>query len=725
MKTRSGTDKQPARNQFGTFSGVLVPNLLTILGVIMFMRMGWVVGQAGLYNAWIILIIANSITLLTSLSLSAIATNTKVEGGGAYFLISRSLGLEIGSSIGVPFYLAQTVSVAFYIVGFTESLLPLLGGVEEARWISLAALAVIFIIAWVSSDLALKAQNIILIVLIASIVSFFAGWKVTSHLDTNLEALYTEGVSFWVVFAIFFPAVTGIMAGASMSGDLKEPSRSIPLGTLGAVVITFVVYAAQIYFFSRNVDREQLIGNNMIMRDTAMIPQLIYAGVWAATISSAIASLLGAPRTLQALARDGVGPRFLARKSGKKAEPRVALVITALLAALCLFAGDLNVIAPVISMFFLATYAIINLVAGIESWSRNPSYRPKFRVHWSFSIAGALGCLAVMFLLSPLATIVSVVLIFLLYSFLASRRFEASWGDTWSGFWFNLTRTALVKFAASRQHIRNWRPVILVLSGNPNTRGDLVQFANFFECKRGFIFLAHILTGDWDQSLKHRKTAIKSMNKFIHDSRITGESRVVMSDDFEEGVCSLIQSSGVGPLAPNTVMLGWSGDWLNHNLYLKTLRRILELQQNLLIHVDAKGPQETLNPTIDVWWGAKVNGSLMIIFAHLLRSNREWKDREIRVMTIVGKDKIPEKKRENLDLILKEARIDASVHVLPLEGSPFDVIQQHSSQSEVSFVGFNLEGLTKDSLAFEKEKNFLSRMTGNVFLVKNWQELEL
>ena len=725
MKSKSGTDKQPTLNQFGTFSGVLVPNLLTILGVIMFMRMGWVVGQAGLYNAWIILIIANSITLLTSLSLSAIATNTKVEGGGAYFLISRSLGLEIGSSIGVPFYLAQTVSVAFYIVGFTESLLPRLGGFEEPRWISRATLFVIFIIAWVSSDLALKAQNIILIVLIASIVSFFAGWKATSHLDANLEALYTEGVSVWVVFAIFVPAVTGIMAGASMSGDLKEPSKSIPLGTLGAVIITFFIYAAQIYFFSRNADRAQLIGNNMIMRDTAMVPQLIYAGVWAATISSAIASLLGAPRTLQALARDGVGPRFLARKSGKKAEPRVALVITALLAAVCLFAGDLDVIAPVISMFFLATYAIINLVAGIESWSRNPSYRPKFRVHWIFSITGALGCLAVMFLLSPLATILSVVLIFLLYSFLASRRFEASWGDTWSGFWFNLTRAALVKFAASRQHIRNWRPVILVLSGNPNTRGDLVQFANFFECKRGFIFLAHILMGDWDKSLKHRETAIKSMNKFILDSRITGESRVVMSNDFEEGVCSLIQSAGVGPLVPNTVMLGWSGDWLNHTLYLKTLRRILELQQNLLIHVDAKAPQETLKPTIDVWWGAKVNGSLMMIFAHLLRSNREWKDREVRVMTIVGKDKIPEKKRDNLDLILKEARIDASVHVLSLEGAPFDVIRQHSSQSEVSFVGFNLDGLAENARAFEKEKDFLSKMNGNVFLVKNWQELEL
>ena len=725
MKTKSDASSASPVNQFGTFSGVLVPNLLTILGVIMFMRMGWVVGQAGLYNAWIILVIANSITLLTSLSLSSIATNTKVEGGGAYFLISRSLGLEIGSSIGVPFFLAQTVSVAFYIVGFTESLIPLLNGAWDPRLISMITLLVIFVVAWLSSDLALKAQNIILLVLIAAIVSFFAGWQATSHLGANLQPVFTEEISFWVVFAIFFPAVTGIMAGASMSGDLKDPSKSIPLGTLGAVIITFVVYALQIFFFSRNVERADLISNNMIMRDTALVPQLIYAGVWAATISSAIASLLGAPRTLQALAKDGVGPRILAKNSGKKAEPRIALVFTTLLAAVCLLVGDLNVIAPVISMFFLATYAIINFVAGIESWSRNPSYRPKFRVHWSFSIFGAIGCLAVMFLLSPLATILSVVLIFLLYSFLASRRFEASWGDTWSGFWFNLTRAALVKFAASRQHIRNWRPVILVLSGNPNTRGDLVHFANYFECKRGFIFLAHILMGDWDQSLKHRQAAIRSMDKFIIDSRITGESRVVMSNDFNEGVCALIQSSGVGPLVPNTVMLGWSGDWLNHTLYLKTLRRILELQQNLLIHVDAKADGSTLTPIIDVWWGAKVNGSLMVIFAHLLRSNREWKDRKIRVLTIVGKDNLPEKKQENLETVLNEARIDASVHVLRLEGSPFDTIQANSANSEVSFVGFNLDGLVENSIVFEKEKDFLSGMKGNVFLVKNWQELEL
>ena len=723
MKNRKNTGQHT--NQFGTFSGVLVPNILTILGVIMFMRMGWVVGQAGLFQAWMILAIANSITLLTSLSLSSIATNTKVEAGGAYFLISRSLGLEIGSSIGVPFFLAQTVSVAFYIVGFTESLLPLLGDFEGARWISMGMLAIIFVIAWVSSDLALKAQNLILIILLASIVSFFAGWKTISHLDTNLLPQYGEGFQFWTVFAIFFPAVTGIMAGASMSGDLKDPAKSIPLGTLGAVVITFVVYALQIWFFSRNTSRGELLANNMVMRDISLAPQLIYAGVWAATISSAIASLLGAPRTLQALAKDGVAPRLFARKSGKRSEPRIALIATTLLAAACLVIGDLNIIAPIISMFFLATYAMINLVAGIEEWSGNPSYRPTFKGHWILSLLGALGCFAVMFLLSPIATILSFIFIFLLYSFLASRQYESAWGDTWSGFWFNLTRAALIKFADSRQHIRNWRPVILVLSGNPNTRGNLVQFAHLFESKKGFIFLAQILMGDWDQSLKYRIPAKKAMDRFIDEADITGESRVVMASDFEEGVCSLIQSSGVGPLVPNTVLLGWSGDMLNSSVYLRTLRRILELQQNLVIHVESTATPDSLRPFVDVWWGAKVNGSLMLIFAHLLRANREWRDRNIRLLTIVSEDKQKDKVKENLENVIKEARIIAAVEVIPFQGTAFETIQKHSSQSEVSFVGFNLHALSGDESTFVAEKRFLSRMNGNVFLVKNWQELEL
>jgi hypothetical protein len=204
--------KEPAK--FGSFSGVFVPNVLTILGVILFMRAGWVVGQAGIYQALIILVIANTITFLTSLSLSAIATNTKVGGGGAYFMISRSLGLEIGGSIGLPLFLAQAVSVAFYIIGFTESLTPFFPDVD-VRVIGLGTLAVIFLLSWISADLAVKAQNFILIILAVALASFFFGFRPDSFFAENWQPDYQPGFEFWTVFAIFFPAVTGVMAGAS------------------------------------------------------------------------------------------------------------------------------------------------------------------------------------------------------------------------------------------------------------------------------------------------------------------------------------------------------------------------------------------------------------------------------------------------------------------------------------------------------------------------------
>ncbi len=304
-----------ATRKFGTFGGVFIPNVLTILGVIMFLRTGWVVGNAGLQQALIILLIANSITLLTSLSLSAIATNTKVGGGGAYFLISRSLGLEIGGSIGVPLFLAQAISVAFYIIGFTESLQFIFPDLDT-RLICTIVLVVLFIIAWVGADLAIKTQYIIMVALGLSLISFFAGWKPVPDWHVNDLPQYQTGQNFWSVFAIFFPAVTGIMSGVSMSGDLKDPARSIPRGTLWAVGLTFVIYAGQMIWLSLNAGRDELLDDKLVMRRIALVGPLIFVGLWAATLSSALASLLAAPRTLQALGMDRVVPRWLARGHG-------------------------------------------------------------------------------------------------------------------------------------------------------------------------------------------------------------------------------------------------------------------------------------------------------------------------------------------------------------------------------------------------------------------------
>jgi len=305
MATSEQVTGTAAAKRFGTFGGVFTPNVLTILGVILFLRAGWVVGNAGLKNALLILCVANVITLLTSLSLSAIATNIKVKGGGAYFLISRSLGLEIGGSIGVALYLAQAISVAFYALGFCESLTFLLPNLN-LPYLGTATLILLFIVGWIGADLAIKAQYIIMGALGLALLSFFAGVRPEPVWSDNFAPQYLPGHDFWTVFAIFFPAVTGIMSGVSMSGDLKDPSRSIPRGTLWAVGITFVIYAAQMLWLSRNADRASLQNNNMVVRDTAWFGPLIFVGLWAATLSSALASLVAAPRTLQALAGDGV-----------------------------------------------------------------------------------------------------------------------------------------------------------------------------------------------------------------------------------------------------------------------------------------------------------------------------------------------------------------------------------------------------------------------------------
>ena len=254
-------------------------------------------------------------------------------------------------------------------------------------------------------------------------------------------------------------------------------------------------------WLSLNAGRDELLDDKLVMRRIALVGPLIFVGLWAATLSSALASLLAAPRTLQALGRDRVVPRWLARGHGPHNEPRLALVLSGLIALAAVWEGDLDLIAPVITMFFLTTYGTVNLVAGLERWVANPSYRPTFRVHWLPSILGAAGCLFVMFLLNALATLVAIASCIGIYWFLKRRHYRTAWGDVRSGFWFAVTRLGLLKFSSSRMHLRNWRPVMLVLVGNPKSRLPMVEFASHIEARRGLVFLAQVVAGDWQKLL--------------------------------------------------------------------------------------------------------------------------------------------------------------------------------------------------------------------------------
>ena len=711
-----------ATRHLGTFGGVFVPNVLTILGVIMFLRAGWVVGNAGLGGALLILLIANSITLLTAMSLAAVATNTRVGVGGAYFLVARSLGLELGGSIGVPLYLAQAISVAFYLVGFSESLL-LLWPEVDGRMAALLGLGAFFAIAWFGAGWAVKTQYVILAVLTLALVSFFAGFTPTADFTANLTPAYLPTHSFWSVFAIFFPAVTGIMAGVSMSGDLRDPSRSIPRGTLAAVILTFTIYAAQMVWLALNAGRDELIADSLVMQRIARVPTLILAGLWAASLSSALASLVAAPRTLQALSLDGVLPRWFADRIGKSPEPRSALLLTTAIAAAAILLGDLNLIAPVISMFFLATYGTINLVAGLERLVSNPSYRPTFRLHWLPSVLGGLGCLLAMFLINVWATLVAVVVIAGTYGFLTRRRFQTAWGDMRSGLWFALTRFGLLRFESSRQHVRNWRPVLLVLSGNPNARLKLIEFAQWLEAQRGMLFLAQIVTGEWEKLLPRHAGAAEALQDFIEERRLSAVGKTIIADDFEHGVVTLLQVSGLGQFQPNTVLVGWSEDTVRQATFANAVRRILELRRNLLVYEEAE-PDAVLEPVIDVWWYAKDNGSLMLTLAHLLQSSPRWRNHRIRVLRIIKDEAGAEEAKAGTRELIADFRIPAEVRVIVSSAPVLDTIGQISAQSEICFAGIAVERLTEADSPLAAYADLVANLRGNVLLTKSWHDLK-
>ena len=707
----------------GTFGGVFVPNVLTILGVIMFLRLGWVVGNAGLPGALLILLIATAITFLTSLSLSSISTNTRVGAGGAYFLISRSLGLELGGSIGIPLFFAQAISVAFYLIGFSESLQALLPWADQ-RLVSTLMLGVFVAVAWFGASFIAKAQYVILVLLVLSLASIFTGVgsSGTPTASVEPEALARHG--FWAVFAVFFPAVTGIMAGVSMSGDLRDPSRSIPRGTIWAILVTLVIYGAEMVLLSASVDRKTLLTDNMVLLRIASVPQLVYLGLWAATLSSALASLAAAPRTLQALGQDHVVPRVLGRSIGGGREPHVALLVSWAIAQGCILLGDLDLIAPIISMFFLATYGTLNIVSGLERLVSNPSFRPTFRTHWGWSLAGGAGCAAVMVLINAWATLAAVVVIAGVYIYLAGRRLESTWGDMRSGLWFSITRFGLLKYVGRRHHVRNWRPVLLVLVGSPKSRLPMVRFADTFESRRGFLFLAQIVTGAWSELLPRQKKLQDSLRTFIGENGLSAVPLSLVADDFEHGVATLLQVAGIGEFEPNTVMIGWSDDVVRQAMFGRAIRHVLELERNLLVFRPApEEHQEKLKPTIDVWWYSRDNGSLMLTLAFLLRSNRTWDKHEIRVIRIIRDSAGEEEAAAGTRLMIKEQRVDASVTVIVSEDPPLEVIARESRRSSVCFVGIAVRGHAEGEDPLARYSGAMASLQGNVFLTKSWQDL--
>ncbi len=713
-----------SRTKFGTFGGVFTPCTLTILGVIMFLRFGQVIGQAGIIYGVMIVVASKLITTLTTLSLSAIATNTRVRGGGAYYLISRSLGVEFGGAIGVVFYLAQAISVAMYVIGFTEAFVttyPAIGqhAVAIATLINFAT----FVCVYIGAGWTIKVQYFILAVLGAALASFYIG--ALGHIDLslmkeNMTPHFMPGDSLFSMFALFFPAVTGIMAGANMSGDLAEPSKSIPSGTLAAVVVTGVVYLSQAVLLGCVRSHDELIGNNLIIKEISLWPILITAGVFAATLSSALGSMMGAPRILQAFARDNIFSwlKGFGVGAGATSEPRRATILTFIIAQICIVLGDLNAIAPIITMFFMITYGLLNLASFYESVTKNPSYRPTFRYcHWSVSLAGAIGCLAVMFLINWVWASVSIVVIAGLHQYIRSHEIESRWGDLQSGAAFEKVRRSLLRLEQMGYHPKNWRPIILALSGTGWTRPHIPIYGHWLTAGHGILSLAHIVTGDIEKQAERRAKVESTLRSFIAKEELLAFPAVVISPYISDGIEALVQCHGIGGLRPNTVLMGWPNDAGRADAFGASLRLVARLGRSSIsvrflgYRADDANETETDDDpwdvpvgSIDVWWRGKKNGGLLLLLAHLLQQNPGWRDNPVRILRVVPKDEARVEVSRHLVALCHSARIVAEP-VVVVSSDPRKAIQETSADAAIVILGL-------DSPEEGAEAEFFNRMEG-------------
>uniref|UniRef100_T1DFY4 Putative Na/K/Cl transporter n=1 Tax=Cupiennius salei TaxID=6928 RepID=T1DFY4_CUPSA len=609
---KTGDEVQVANTsvKLGWIQGVYVRCLLNIWGVMLFLRLSWVVGQSGIGLGCLVVLLATAVTLLTTLSMSAICTNGEVKGGGTYYMISRSLGPEFGGAIGLIFSLANAVAVAMYVVGFAETLVQLLrvngvmivdADMNDVRIIGCLTVLALLGIAIIGTEWESKAQLVLLVILLLSMADFvigsfippnmeqkskgFVGWNVDTIME-NFGPDFREQ-TFFSVFSVFFPAATGILAGANISGDLADPQVAIPKGTFLAILVTTVSYLWFAFTAGAVVIRDAngiafndtlhlsncslvakqtcpygLMNYMEVMGTVSAFEPIIYAGIFAATLSSALASLVSAPKVFQALCKDRLFPHihFFARGYGKGNEPRRGYALAFVIALGCVAIGDLNSIAPIISNFFLAAYCLINFSCFHASFARSPGFRPSFKYYnlW-LSLLGAILCLTVMFIMNWWTALLTFAIVLGLYIYIYYRKPDVNWGSSTQAQTYKTALSSAYKLNQVHEHVKNYRPQILVLTGCPSSRPPLVDFTHHITKKISLMVCGHILKDTGSQ--KVRDAYSRQAYQFLHKRKVKAFYSLVENESFLAGARSLMQATGIGKLKPNLLFMGYKSNW--------------------------------------------------------------------------------------------------------------------------------------------------------------------
>ncbi|MBP1590356.1 MAG: amino acid permease [Kiritimatiellae bacterium] len=716
----SSRDSTARPHGFGTFQGVFTPSILTIIGVVMYLRFGWVLGNLGLGATLLLVTASSAITFLTGLSVSALATNREVGGGGAYYMVSRAFGAEVGAAVGIPLYLSQAIAIAFYVAGFTEAFL---GSVPAAaNWdprlvgtvvlLSLAALSLF------SANLALKAQYVIMAAIVASLVSFFLGTAPAPDVLGNPLSTVAKK-DFWTVLAVFFPAVTGILSGVGMSGDLADPGRAIPRGTLGAVLTGWVIYmAVPIAFQHFAGGSAALIEDPMLFAKCARWAGAVTVGVWAACLSSALGSLLAAPRVVQAVARDRLLPEAFGRGYGPSDEPRLATTFTLLLATACIWAGGVDLLAPVLTMINLIVYALLNLSAGFEELVGSPSWRPRFRVPAPLSLLGFAGCTTVMLLISASATIVAVAVVATLHWILMRRRLNARWGDIRRGFRLWTVQRSLRALADSADDGRNWQPDLLVLAGTPSRRPRLVRLAGDIARDHGLVTVAAVIPAE-NWTAARADSMRQAIRAYLDREGLHAFAYVHPGGTPSPwtGMREMVRTYGFGPVAPNTILLGFTSDPAAQPELAALVQLAAQMRRNVVLVAGAgAGDEEDNVPSppaaatpaepatstappplappprpfrIDLWWRGKgPNAPFLLALAWLVQHARRHEATCLRLCHVLEPGESSSAVAATLRAFLAQIRVDGEVNpVAPAGRPPMQAIRDESADAFLVIMG--------------------------------------
>ncbi|MDF9829443.1 amino acid permease [Parabacteroides sp. PF5-6] len=704
----------------------------TILGAILFLRFGYAVGTLGFWGALLIILLGHLITIPTALALSEIATNTRVEGGGEYFIISRSFGLKIGSTIGITLFFSQAISIAFYIIAFAEAFVPFFQWWEGHFGFALPRQVVsvptlLFLAAsilWKGTGSGMKMLYAVNIILFLALGLFFLGQPIApvevaegvAEPIVNSNFGFTNGNLLFIVFAICFPAFTGMTAGVGLSGDLKDPGKSIPLGTMGATLTGLVVYILIVWKLAVSASPEELVADQLIMSRIAVYgPIVIPLGLAACTYSSALGSILVAPRTLQALAADGNFPfprmnAFLSRGKGENREPFNATIVAFLIALVFVLIGNINTVAEIISMFFLITYGALCLISFLNHFGSPPSYRPRFRSKWYFSLGGFLLAIWVMFRINSLYTVLAMVVIATIYLFLEHyNKDEKGLGDLFEGALFQLNRRLRVFMQKHQKEIENeeWRPSAICISPNSFERDKVLELMKWISHQHGFGMYFHFIEGYYSKHTYGESREILRMlieNQKEHNSALYIDTMI--SPSYTSAIAQVIQTPSISGMENNMVVFEYD------KTHPEELQRIIDNINltkagnfDICIFAGSTYPLRTRND-IHVWIRAtdEKNTNLMILLGYIIISHPDWKKSQIKIfITSTSTD------TEDLKRVLKK-RIDdgrlpitltnIEIVILSEHQTIRDAIVQRSKQAGLTLIGFREETIKHNGEQF-------------------------